>query len=77
MQRNENVLLRCELPFVNIMPGRYYLNVQLKDSSSNEIVDQIQEVVTFDINVRDVYQTGQTPVGPAIIYLPVEWQQVS
>jgi len=64
--------MRCRIPWVNLLAGRYLLTVIASDDQG--AIDRIDDCLDFEILPRDVFGTGRIP-GPqhGVIYLESEW----
>jgi lipopolysaccharide transport system ATP-binding protein len=52
-------VIACRIPQLPLMPGRYHVDLYFEGSF--EILEQIQEALTFDVVPADVFGTGYLP----------------
>ena len=70
---NQSALYCCELNNVNLGPGIYRFNLQLKRSLGNQVLDAIENALTLEIAATDVYGTGHVAAGNNVIFLHPRW----
>jgi lipopolysaccharide transport system ATP-binding protein len=62
-------VVRCDIPAVDLAPGRYALSLSV-GSSPTELLDQVEGVVGLDVEAADFYGNGRPPhpgLGPALV----------
>ena len=51
----------CEIPDLPLLPGRYWLDLWLEDSTAWVPLDKVEDAVPFDVVQSDVLGTGRLP----------------
>ncbi|MCA9050705.1 MAG: ABC transporter ATP-binding protein, partial [Planctomycetaceae bacterium] len=63
----------CVIQQVNLGPGTYRLNLQLKSSIGNVVFDSIQNAFSFRVEYADIFGTGCTAFGSNIVFFQPNW----
>jgi hypothetical protein len=66
-------VVECKIDALNLLPGRYQLDLSLADARSG-LLDELISVASFDVVVSDVFSTGM-PLDQqyGVIYFPSAW----
>ncbi len=69
-----NGAIRCRIPRLQLLPGRYYLNIQLRERG--HMHDWVQQAHAFNVHEGDFFGTGKlTYSGLGGVYMDHEWEQ--
>ncbi len=69
--------IRCRVPTLNLMAGRYYVNLAISSSDRQIIFDHVSEVAAFDILEADIYGSGRVPdARQGYCFVAQEWSRV-
>ncbi len=63
-------IFRCQVPYLNLRPGRYYISLFAKDRIKKR--DRISRACVFEVVAADVFGTSKLP-WDGIIFLESEW----
>jgi len=78
--RDENIekgIVRCKIRDLNLMSGKYIANLAIWDSVTWECFDRIQSAISFNIEPRDVFQSGLPPFSDAgVCFFKADWDMV-
>ena len=75
LNTGERMRIRCTLPEVILMPGRYHLTVALL--TRGELVDGLERVCPFDIVGRDFFGTGrELHVNQGVVVCRSNWSMM-
>jgi lipopolysaccharide transport system ATP-binding protein len=69
-RKGENIEVACELPSVNLCPGKYPISISLLGAS---VIDHVDSAVTLDVHSADIYGTGRTAWGKTLVYYNANW----
>jgi len=66
--------LDVELPFVNLMPTRYYLSLRLESPAGRTNFDVLERCTALDVEPSDAYGSGRGIDSRfGIVFLPCKW----
>jgi len=51
----------CTVPYLNLVPGQYHLNLAVVDSLGDAVLDHLIRVGSFHVESADVFGTGRVP----------------
>lgn len=69
-----STIVRCVLPQVNLIPGRYMLNISV-GNTYNQLIDAISNAASFTIEAADYYGTGRLPTPDlGVVVVNSRWE---
>jgi lipopolysaccharide transport system ATP-binding protein len=70
-----NGWIDLEIDFLNLMPARYYVSLQLSSGGGSVRQDHLDHCATLDVEASDFYQSGKGINSRfGIIFLPGRWR---
>jgi lipopolysaccharide transport system ATP-binding protein len=72
--RGSKLVIISRLPNPNLLPGRYSIQITLKDVRAAQMIDSIQSAHSFDIIPANVYGTGRMLESDGVVFMLSEWQ---
>ena len=75
-RRGERLAVDCMLPTQNLTPGQYRLDVYVRRAHGHrrEVLDGVEQALSFDVSPIDLYGTGMLPGNSSLLYFQPEWQ---
>ena len=72
LEPNVEQVVECTVLQPNLMPGTYYIHLQIK-GDRHGVVDTVINGLTVEVTPADIYETGRIPVGEATLFLHADW----
>lgn len=72
LQAKTKYLISCKLNSLSLVPGKYSIDVYL--AWNKEVEDWIEEILTFEVQERDVFRSGQIPGPQWPVIMRTEWK---
>jgi lipopolysaccharide transport system ATP-binding protein len=72
----DDSIIRWKIEDLRLVPGRYAINLRIKDIDKREMIDYWENALIFQVLPTDFYQSGQVNTSSyGVTYLPVklEW----
>lgn len=70
---NEDAIVRWQIEDLRLLPGRYTINLRMKDVDERGFIDYWENALSFQVLPSDIYQTGQMNNSSyGVTYLPIK-----
>jgi lipopolysaccharide transport system ATP-binding protein len=76
LKADQSEAIECQIPGLNLAPGRYSVNIWVHRVLGRQILDFLPRVVNFDVLPADLFGTGQLPKGNYLFVQPSSWALV-
>jgi lipopolysaccharide transport system ATP-binding protein len=75
LEPGQSIFFDCAVPRMNLAPGVYRLSFQIRTRKRHkrQLVDFVEQVVSFEVVPADVFGTGRLPRGHHLIFLEADW----
>jgi hypothetical protein len=69
----DDAIVKWHIDDLRLVPGRYAVNLRMKDVDERELIDYWENALTFQVLPIDFYRTGQVNTSSfGVTYLPVK-----
>lgn len=69
----ETAVVECRIPTANLAPGVYRAGLVIQNANRADVVDAVENALSFEVVPTDVYGTGKIPKDSNIIFLLAQW----